>query len=110
MRKMKKEAKMRTRPAILDFIIIAAVCAVALSLFFLPFLQDEGNTVTVSVRRGGETVVLFEGALSEDKSFDVENNGIYLTVVVAGGEVFVSHSDCDDRVCQNSGKISPYKL
>ena len=97
---------MRTRPAVLDFIIIAAVCAVALSLLFLPFLQEKGNTVTVSVRRGGETVILHECALSDDRSFDIENNGISLTVVISGGEAYVAHSDCDDRVCQNSGKIS----
>ena len=97
---------MRTRPAILDFIIIAAVCAVALSLFALPFLRPEGSTVKVSIREGEKTTVVRECELSEDQSFELENNGITLKVVIEGGEVFVSHSDCEDRVCVNSGRIS----
>lgn len=97
---------MRTRPAILDFIIIAAVCAVALSLFALPFLRPEGSTVKVSIREGAKTTVVRECELSEDQSFELENNGITLKVVIEGGEVFVSHSDCEDRVCVNSGRIS----
>jgi len=97
---------MRTRPAVLDFIIIAAVCAVALSLFALPFLRPAGSTVKVSIREGSKTTVFRECELSEDQSFELENNGINLKVVIEGGEVFVSHSDCEDRVCINSGRIS----
>ncbi len=97
---------MRTRPATLDFIILAAVCALALSLFALPFLRPQGQTVTVSVRSGGETAVFRECDLSAEQSFEVKNNGIVLTVTVEGGTVCVSHSDCDDRVCVNSGRIS----
>ena len=97
---------MRTRPAFLDFIIIAAVCAVAIALFALPFLRPEGQTVTVSVRRGGTTEMLCEYELMVEQSFTVENNGITLTVVIKGGSVSVTHGDCDDRICVNSGKIS----
>ena len=97
---------MRTRPAVLDFIIIAIVTVLALSLFALPFLRPAGETVTVSVKSGQKTEILHTCKLSESRDFEIKNNGITLKVTVGGGEVHVSHSDCDDRVCVNSGKIS----
>ena len=97
---------MRTRPALLDFLIIAVVAAIALCLIFLPLLSKKGELLTVSVRDAQGTRTVHECSLFENTSFTVENNGIKLTVTVSGGEVFVSEAGCDDRVCANSGKIS----
>ena len=98
---------MRTRPAVLDLIIIIAVVLLALALFLLPFLtRDEGKTVSVTAKNAGASSTLYEGALAVNKRLEFENNGIKLTVVIEGGEVYVTESSCDDRVCVHSGKIS----
>ena len=98
---------MRTRPAVLDLIIIIAVVLLALALFLLPFLtRDEGKIVSVTAKNAGASSTLYEGALAVNKRLDFENNGIKLTVVIEGGTVCVTESSCDDRVCVHSGKIS----
>lgn len=97
---------MRTRPTALDFIIIAAVLAVAVWLLILPIFSSHGEEVTVSVRKGSETFTFKECPIDEPQSFEVENNGIRLTVVIDEGAVWVEAADCDDRVCVHSGKIS----
>ncbi len=97
---------MRTRPAVLDFLMIAAVLAVAFWLLLIPSFAPHGESVTVSVRRGGETVVFKECPMDAPQSFEVENNGITLTVVIAECAVRVESADCDDLVCVHSGRIS----
>ena len=98
---------MRTRPAVLDLIIIIAVVLLALALFLLPFLtRDEGKIVSVTAKNAGASSTLYEGALAVNKRLEFENNGIKLTVVIEGGKVCVTESSCDDRVCVHSGKIS----
>ncbi|MBE6600413.1 MAG: NusG domain II-containing protein [Ruminococcaceae bacterium] len=98
---------MRTRPTVLDLIIIIAVVLLALALFLLPFLiGNEGKEVSVTAKSGGASVAIYEGALTENKRLEFENNGIKLTVVIEDGEVYVAESSCDDRVCVHSGKIS----
>ena len=97
---------MRTRPALLDFLIIAAIGAIAIALFALPFLRPTGESVTVVARRGGATETLYEGDLDKNATVEIEKNGISLTVCIENGEVFVAFSECSDKICENSGKIS----
>ncbi len=98
---------MRTRPAMLDFIMIGAVVALALMLFLLPFFTlQKGETVTVVCKKSLNSSVLYEGSLAIDKTLELENNGIKLTVIIEGGEVYVKDSSCEDHVCVHSGRIS----
>ncbi len=98
---------MRTRPVALDFIVIFAVCLFAVVLFLLPFFaRTEGETVTVVCKKKVNSSVVYEGPLREDKTLELENNGIKLTVVIKDGEAYIFESSCDDRVCVHSGRIS----
>ena len=45
-------------------------------------------------------------SLSENRTIEVTSNGIRLTVVIDGGEVWVKDADCPDLVCKHTGKIS----
>lgn len=97
---------MRTKPTFWDLAVIGAVLAVAVALIFVPFLLPSGKTVTVSLRSADSTEVVYEGDLSRDNRFELENNGIKLTVVIRNGEAWVEKSGCADGVCINSGRIS----
>ncbi|MBQ8387599.1 MAG: NusG domain II-containing protein [Clostridia bacterium] len=97
---------MRTKPTFWDLAVIGVVLVVAIALIFVPFLLPSGQTVTVSLRTEEGTEVVYEGELSRDHRFELENNGIKLTVVIDNGEAWVEESGCADGVCVNSGRIS----
>lgn len=91
-----------TKPNARDAIIAACVLFLALALLFVPLLY----------RKGGGTVVITYGDVTEtyslnvDRTIDLTSNGYHLTVKIAGGEVWVEDADCPDLVCKHTGKIS----
>ena len=104
----KEEIKMKKRdgniPAMLGFSDIFAYIFVTLVALFLLFSVNgraEPERAVVSV---GNTVT--EYAPSENKTVELENNGIKLTVVIENGSVYVKSADCHDRICVQTGKIS----
>ena len=81
---------------VVGIIVLAAV----ILLLFLP--QKTGSVATV--RLGGE--VTHTLPLDTDTTLTVEHNHVTLTVAVADGTVQVTHSDCPDKICQNSAPIA----
>lgn len=91
-------------PAMLGYADIFAYILVILAALFLLFSgsgQAKPQKVVISV---GDTVS--EYSLSENKTVEIENSGIKLTVIIENGSVYVKSSDCHDGICVDTGKIS----
>ena len=73
------------------------LCAVISALVIL--LPSSGDSAEVVVAYGDDVLYY---PLSADAEFTV--NGV--TVVIGSGCVYVSDSDCRDKICVNTGKIS----
>ena len=87
-----------------DIIIyIAVALAAVISLASVTFFTDKGAAQNVCVRTvKGESTY----SISQDKTFDIESNGISLTVEIADGAVRVKKATCPDKCCENMGRIS----
>ncbi len=81
-----------------DIFIIAILLMAALFLFFF-FKGDAGRFYEVSV--GGKTVV--KESLFENTVISLENG---VVIECHEGRVYFSASDCPDKICKNSGKLS----
>lgn len=64
-------------------------------------LRQNGGAVVVEVN-GQETA---RYALGEDRTVRLEGQGGYNTLVIQGGEVYLSDADCPHRLCVRTGKI-----
>ena len=85
-----------------DIIVISVILLITAGVFcFRLFGFNDGESVVVSF---GETEKVY--SLDENTIFDVENNGIRLTVVIENGCVWVDNSSCPEQVCVICGKIS----
>lgn len=84
-----------------DVFAYILVILVAFLLLFSGNARKEPHKAVVSV---GETVS--EYALTENKTVEIENSGIKLTVVIENGAVYVKKSDCHDAICVDTGKIN----
>ena len=105
---VKEETVMKKRdgnaPAIFGFADVFAYTFVILTAFFLLFSgigRTEPKKAVISV--GNEVT---EYSLSENKTVEIENGGIKLTVVIENGAVYVKSSDCHDAICVDTGKIN----
>lgn len=57
------------------------------------------------IRVSGEIVKTVP--LSENGEFQIQGkNDIILDIVVEDGSIYVKHSDCPDKICEQRGKIS----
>ncbi len=82
--------------------VLAAFFALALCAVLLVTVPKNGSGDSVYITYGNVTE---RYSLYEDRTVEIENNGIKLKVTVKNGEVWVSESDCYSRVCINTGKI-----
>ena len=97
---MKKEKSFFMKP--LDIIICLSVTFVAVLIWILPyFTGDNAKTALVTVGDRKYYISLFE-----NREYIYENNDYKLTVCVKDGSVYISETDCPDKVCMHSGKIS----
>ena len=88
----------KTHVRIADFVLIAALVAVA----FLPWIFLRGKPAkSVAVVLDGKTVQTMP--LDTDAEFVIDGVG---KVVVRDGKVFVTDMTCPDRLCEKMGKIS----
>ena len=78
---------------------LLAACIVSFAVMFFP--RSQARSFTVSTPDGTESY-----SLSDDTVFTVISNGVTLEVTVSGGEVSVTDSDCPDRICVKTGRIS----
>lgn len=82
-----------------DLILLVVVLAIGVAGFFLLNSTDKG--VTAIIKIDGETVseIPLRG-----EYYEMNFNGV--TVKCENGEIFVEDSDCPDKVCIRSGKVS----
>lgn len=90
----------RTRPTLPDVVIIFALIIITAATFFI----RAGN-------RGEYFVIEYDGTrdtypINIDQTYRICSSGVNLTVTVRDGAVFVEESDCPDKICVYSGKIS----
>lgn len=87
-----------------DMVIILAVLLLALGIFLIfsfGIFSSEGETVLLSY--GGENKSF---ALADGTEFSFESNGYSLTMKIEGERAYIESSDCPDKTCVHSGKIS----
>ena len=88
----------KTHVRIADFVLIAALVAVA----FLPWIFLRGKPAkSVAVVLDGKSVQTMP--LDTDSEFVIDGVG---KVVVRDGKAFVTDMTCPDRLCEKMGKIS----
>lgn len=81
-----------------DLILLAIVLLCGIIGMFLMNSADTGKSVTITI--DGKT----KETISLDNDFNKELNGV--SVCCENGEVYVNASDCSDKVCVRSGRIS----
>lgn len=87
-----------------DIVIIAAVLLLALSIFLIfafGIFSQEGESVFLSYEGGEKTF-----SLAENTEFSFESNGCLLTLRIEKGQAYFESSDCPDKTCVHSGRIS----
>lgn len=82
-------------------ILLLAVCGIWIAVSRLS--AEEGNYAVVKV--DGEIVCQLP--LAEDTVITVDGkNNIRLKIIVDKGSIFVEHSDCPDKICEQKGRIN----
>ena len=85
----------KNKKLINDLILIIAVLIIA-TFFFL--FKGKGEKVRITV----DNVVIGEYSLSEDKKIELG----FSTVIIENGKAYVKNTDCPDKICKSTGKIS----
>ena len=86
-----------------DFLVMAAIVGLALFLLVLPYTRKSDN-LFLSVTVENDEIQRYR--LDQDQEIAVEGRSHRLLIRVENGEAFVLSSDCPDKICQNSGRIS----
>lgn len=82
-----------------DIILAVALIAISVVAFVvIGFLKKDGRTVIIKQ----DDKVVYEGELSKDDTVSLEHN----RVRIKDGEAYMEYSDCKNRICINTGKIS----
>ena len=85
----------------ISLIILLGICGIWIAVSRLS--AREGNYAVVKV--DGEIVCQLP--LAEDTVIRIDGkNDIRLKVIVDKGSIFVEHSDCPDKICEQKGRIS----
>ena len=79
----------------------ALVLICAALLFGLFFPRKDADTFTVTTTDGTAAY-----SISDERTFEVESNGVTLVITVADGTVSVTSSTCPDHICEQTGRIS----
>lgn len=83
---------------LIDVILMSLVLIIALVWSIIPyFTAPTGNVVEITVN--GQT-----SSYSLNTNRKIQLDG--LVVEIQNGQVFVSETNCEDKVCQHTGKIS----
>ena len=96
-----RETRGRGKRIIADVTLLLALVLVGLSVFLVSELSGEAGEWAV-VRIDGVEV----GRYSLLCDGEYELNGGTNTLVISGGEAYVSEADCPDRVCVRTGHVS----
>ena len=95
------QQKIGKKHIIADLILIAAVLVIALSVFLITEQRREDGVYVEVVIDGGRVEKF---ALSEDGSYSL--NGGTNTLVIEDFGAYVTDSDCPDKTCERTGRIS----
>ena len=90
----------KTKIGIADIAVCLAAVMTAGILLLFPS-DSVGNHV--SVKTDGD---IYRFSLSDDRTEHITSNGIDLTVMIEDGKVFISESDCPDKLCVKAGKTN----
>ncbi len=82
-----------------DFILLVIVLVIGLAGILILNSQDNGKNAII--KSNGEVVKSF--SLQGDK-LEIALDGV--TICRENGEVFVANSNCTDKICVHTGKIS----
>ena len=83
------------------YLIIGCLLAALICCGLWLLLRQDGAEVIVE-QNGRETA---RYALAEDRTVRIEGEGGYNTLVILGGEVWLSEADCPNLLCVKTGKI-----
>jgi len=86
--------------------ILCIAITVAMALIFLLFARiifQNKNASVLAIEANGSTEYY---SLNEDRTVEIKSEGFSLTVTIAEGSAYISHSDCPDGICKTMGKIS----
>lgn len=86
-----------------DIIVISAILISAIVLIFCLWTPSKKNAETLIIRVENTESYY---PLSEDNSFVIESRGYTLEIEIKDGSVCVKNSDCPDKLCVHTGKIS----
>lgn len=81
-----------------DFIIVFLTLFLAVWIWIYPHMKDDGKLCKISV----DGKIFGELSLSEDGELSLPG----CILKVRDGKAFVENSDCPDKVCEKTGKIS----
>ena len=82
--------------AVICFIIIAAV-----TLLFFIRNRENGKSVIIKYDTASLSFDLYS-----DREVSISSNDHTLTIIIENGSVYVRDSDCPDKYCEKTGKIS----
>lgn len=95
--------RQKIRKLIPVFVIVLAALICVIWIAVQQLTKHDG--LTAEVRVSGKTVINIP--LSAPSRHEINGaNGIDLVVVVKDGSVYVEHSDCPDKICENMVKKS----
>ena len=83
------------------FLIVGCLLAALVCCGLWLAMRKQGGTVIVE-QDGRETA---RYALNEDRTVRIQGEGGYNTLVIEGGEVWLSEADCPNLLCVKTGKI-----
>lgn len=86
-----------------DIVVISLVFIAALTLFFCFSVPKKEDAGTLSVSVGTQKT---QYPLDKDDEFEIESGSYTLKIEVKNGSVRVKSSDCPDKTCVHSGRIS----
>ena len=85
-----------------DIILCVLIAVIVLFVFSAGFfLSSEGKYVNITSDGGVQRYPIFE-----NREVELESNGYALTVRIENGSAYVESSDCPDKICVNTGKIT----
>lgn len=89
-----------------DFIIVAAIIAIALLAMGLYRTIYAGHAAKAEIYYYGELAQTVDLGAKEDRTFTIPQNEHVVFHVFADGQICFESSDCPDQICVKSGKLS----
>ncbi len=83
-------------------LIIILVCLLVALIFFLPTFISSGENLTAVIVHNGETVKEIILTDETDEIFEVDG----AVIKAEGMNIYFEDSDCPDKVCVRSGKLT----